>query len=138
MQAELSRPPPQNGGPVTQEDEEVTYVYIDLADLRGELPPPGSQITLQARTQLSAACEGMQDWFADAHNTLQSLDTEQPVMVFRDGAMFQGSYSKTVGTMLMVQVSSGAAASATAGADPKQQAGQPLAFTDTSLKIGLD
>ena len=126
MQAEL-----------TQEDEEVTYVYIDLADLRGELPPPGSQITLQARTQLPAACEGMQDWFADARNTLQSLDTEQPVMVFRDRAMVQGSYSKTVGTMVMVQVSSGAAASATAGADPKQQAGQPLALTDTCLKMGL-
>ena len=54
MQAELPMPAPQDGRPVTQEDEEVSYVYIDLADLKGQLPPPGSQITLQARNQLHA------------------------------------------------------------------------------------
>ena len=59
MQTDLNKPAPQDGRPLTQEDEEVTYVYIDLADLSGQLPPPGSQITLQARIQLHAACDGM-------------------------------------------------------------------------------
>lgn len=61
MQAELCRPAPQDGRPVTQDDGEVSYVYVDLADLRGELPPPGSQITLQASIQRTAACDGMRN-----------------------------------------------------------------------------
>ena len=69
---------------------------------------------------------------------MQSLDTEQPVMVLPDGTMAQGRYSKTVGTMLMVQVSDSAAASATSGADTGQQAGQPLAVTDTCLAISTE
>ena len=137
MQTEQNRPAPQDGRPVTQEDE-VSYLYIDLADLRGEMPPPGSQITLQARTQLPLACASMQIWFLDPERTLQSLDTEQPVTVLPDGTKVQGKYTKTVGTMLMVQVSNGAAASATAGADTGQQAGQPVAVTDTCLNMSAD
>ncbi len=78
------------------------------------------------------ACE---TWFADPQHTLQSLDTEQPIMVLPDGVMLHGRYTKTVGTMLMVQVPNGAAASTTAGADTEQQAGQPLAVTDTCLNM---